>query len=247
MVVTTEQRYVYICNNSATDRITWRVNGSVLWTEIFPQSFEDSIIHFPDSSRLYTLTIGGRPEHNTTTIQCVASFRDGSNPEVTSVALFLIQGQLAMDITIVIIIAFLIIMDFCSNINTIIIGTLNTVINLNRTDKLLLWTAPFSLNLTGIDPDIVYCVEVYNITCGRSLLISECDVIETSYTNDTLLPGYIYEYTVTPRSNVEGASNGTSLTIKGMSYTHADMHTIRSRLDRSVEQLYKSCNSVPVG
>lgn len=99
MVVTMEQRHVYVCNNSATDRITWRVNGSVLWTEIFPQSFVDSIIRFPDSGRLYTLTIGGRPEHNATTIQCVASFSDGSNPEMTSVALFLIQGQLAMDTT----------------------------------------------------------------------------------------------------------------------------------------------------
>ena len=68
---------------------------------------------------------------------------------------------------------------------------------------------PFSLDLTGVDPDIVYSVEVYNITCGRSLLISECDVMETSYTNNALLPGYIYEYIVTPRSNVEGAKNGT--------------------------------------
>ena len=82
----------------------------------------------------------------------------------------------------------------------------------------LSWDAPFSLDLTGIDPDIVYCVEVYNITCGRSLLISECDVMETSYTNDALLPGYVYEYTVTPRSNVEGARNETSLTVTG-SYT----------------------------
>ena len=80
----------------------------------------------------------------------------------------------------------------------------------------LFWEAPFSLDLTNADPDIIYCVEVYNITCGRSLLISECDVIATSYTNDALLPGYIYEYTVTPRSNVEGAGNGTSLTVAGI-------------------------------
>ena len=46
-------------------------------------------------------------------------------------------------------------------------------------------------------------------------MISECDVMETSYTNDVLHPGYIYEYTVTPRSNVEGASNGTNLTVTG--------------------------------
>ena len=95
------------------------------------------------------------------------------------------------------------------------IGPLGNVDNLSRDHDTIMWEAPFSLNLTNVDPDIVYCVEVYNITCGRSFLISECDVMETSYTNDALLPGYIYEYTVTPRSNVEGASNGTSQNASG--------------------------------
>ena len=95
-------------------------------------------------------------------------------------------------------------------------GPLQSVSNITRNVNMIAWEAPFSLNLTNVDPDIVYCVEVYNITCGRSLLISECDVMETSYTNDALYSGYIYEYTVTPRSNVEGARNGTNLTEIGM-------------------------------
>ena len=90
------------------------------------------------------------------------------------------------------------------------------MVDLARNVNTLSWVAPFSLDLTGIDPDIIYCVEVYNITCGRSLLISECDVMENNYTNDALLPGHIYEYTVTPRSNVEGASNGTSINVTGL-------------------------------
>ena len=98
---------------------------------------------------------------------------------------------------------------------TCFIGLLQRVSNITRNFTIIMWDAPFSLNLTNADPDIVYCVEVYNITCGRSLLISECDVLETGYTNDALLPGYIYEYTVTPRSNVEGASNGTSQNASG--------------------------------
>ena len=74
----------------------------------------------------------------------------------------------------------------------------------------LSWKPPFSLDLTGVDPDIAYCVEVYNITCGRrDLIISDCTVTEPSYTSDDIAPhGYIYEYIVTPRSNVEGARNG---------------------------------------
>ena len=95
-------------------------------------------------------------------------------------------------------------------------GPLDKVINLVRDGSTLSWEAPFSLDLTNVDPDIVYCVEVYNITCGRSQLISDCDVMETRYTIDGLQPGYIYEYTITPRSNVQGAMNGEGKTVTGV-------------------------------
>ena len=88
--------------------------------------------------------------------------------------------------------------------------------NLTRNTATLSWVPPFSLDLTNVEPDIVYCVEVYNITCGRSHLINECDVMEISYTNDALHSGYIYEYTVTPRSNAQGATNGVSSSVIGM-------------------------------
>ena len=103
----------------------------------------------------------------------------------------------------------------CSHTNNIL-GPLQSVVNLTRNMSTISWVAPFSLDLTGVDPDIVYCVEVYNITCGRSLLISECYLMETSYTNDSLQAGHIYEYTVTPLSNVKGASNGTNWTVTGI-------------------------------
>ena len=88
---------------------------------------------------------------------------------------------------------------------------LDAVYNISRDFSTISWNPPFSLNLTNVEPDIVYCVDMYNITCGgRELLISDCDVTETSYTSDIFAPdGYIYEYIVTPRSNVEGAINGT--------------------------------------
>ena len=79
---------------------------------------------------------------------------------------------------------------------------------MDRNTSTLSWTAPFSLDLTNVDPDIAYCVDIYNITCGRrDLVLSDCNVTEPSYTFDAS-DGYIYEYTVTPRSNVEGARNG---------------------------------------
>ena len=100
----------------------------------------------------------------------------------------------------------------------LIVGLLQNVNNLVRNGTSIIWKAPFSLNLTNVEPDIVYCVEVFNITCGRSHLISNCNVMETKYSSGDLQAGYIYEYTVTPRSNVEGALNGTSQNIKGVSY-----------------------------
>ena len=109
--------------------------------------------------------------------------------------------------------------DLTFKLLLLFIGPLQGVDGLERRHEAeIVWAAPFSLNLTNVEPDIVYCVEVYNITCGgRELLISDCDVMETSYTSDVLQPGYIYEYTVTPRTNVEGAQNGTSKTITGVS------------------------------
>ena len=83
---------------------------------------------------------------------------------------------------------------------------------LRKEDSTLVWDPPFSLNLTNVDPDIVYCVEVYNITCGgRELVISDCNVTENGYTSDAIASDdYIYEYIVIPRSNVRGTQNGTS-------------------------------------
>ena len=83
--------------------------------------------------------------------------------------------------------------------------------NLHKISATVFWEPPFSLDLTGVDPDIVYCIDVYNVTCGRrELIISDCNVTEPSYTSDNIAPyEYIYEYIVTPRSNVPGARNGT--------------------------------------
>ena len=83
--------------------------------------------------------------------------------------------------------------------------------SLRKEYSTLRWEAPFSLDLTNDDPDIVYCVEVFNITCSsRQLVVQDCSVTETSFTSSVIAPdGYIYEYIVTPRSNAKGAVNGT--------------------------------------
>ena len=93
MIVTLKDRHVYMCNHSETERITWRVNGSLLNVDIFSPGIDPTIIAFPDGGRVYTLTIGGRAEHNGTTIQCLAQLEGGSTMMSKSV-IFLIQGIL---------------------------------------------------------------------------------------------------------------------------------------------------------
>jgi hypothetical protein len=85
------------------------------------------------------------------------------------------------------------------------------VIEIERNFSTITWVAPFSLDLTGVVPDIVYCVEVYNITCGvDDLVVGDCDVTEPRYTDNRLQQGYIYRITITPRSNGQDAQNGTN-------------------------------------
>ena len=91
LIVTMEERHVYMCNHSETVNIFWRVNGSRLSFEIFPIKIDTSTLPLPGNNRVYTLEIGGRLEHNATTIQCSARLSDGSIVTTPSVS-FLMQG-----------------------------------------------------------------------------------------------------------------------------------------------------------
>ena len=86
------------------------------------------------------------------------------------------------------------------------------------------WLAPYSLNITHAEPNIVYCVSVNNITCGgRENVMNKCNILEPSVTNTTVLSkGDLYEITVTPFSNVPGAVNGTTHKIRGTVSTTID-------------------------
>lgn len=99
-----------------------------------------------------------------------------------------------------------------------LLDVLNGVHSISRNPNfnLISWDPPASANLTNTEPDIAYCLEVYNSTCGsEDLLINLCNLTEPRYVygDDELHRRKIYNFTVIPRSNVEGASNG-SATIK---------------------------------
>ncbi len=76
------------------------------------------------------------------------------------------------------------------------------------------WDAPFSLNLTTAEPDIQYCVDVYNVTCEteENMLQSGCNITTTQYLFDVAYHVGTYSFSVTPRSNNDGSLNGTTST-----------------------------------
>ena len=79
------------------------------------------------------------------------------------------------------------------------------------TSVFITWEAPFSLNLTTAEPDIMYFIDIYNISGGGELVESN-NVVTSSYifTPDNPNPDHLFSFEVTPRSNVPGALNGTT-------------------------------------
>ena len=86
------------------------------------------------------------------------------------------------------------------------------------------WSSLPSLDLNDTDPDIVYSVELYKITCGEDIFMSREDVFVNS-TNNTVDPMEIYKVNITARNNVEGARNESSVEIRGIEL-HACSFTI---------------------
>ena len=57
----------------------------------------------------------------------------------------------------------------------------NLTVHSQWSSILLIWTPPFSLDITGVDPDFWYCVKVYNISEGRAPLSTNCSVYEPQF------------------------------------------------------------------
>ena len=197
--VTVGQRAVFQCIHSTADTIGWRVNDTALSTLNKSSISSSGISYLPDNSIQSILVIDALSEYNNTSIMCVALFI-GFSPQSSTQVMLLIQGQMLCDFQFYI--HFIMIMQVC-------LGPVDAVKNLQVNSTAITWNSPPSLDLTNTDPDIAYCVEIYNITCGeRMQLVDDCNVLEPNYISDFLNSGYIHEIIVTPRSNIAGAING---------------------------------------
>ena len=81
---------------------------------------------------------------------------------------------------------------------------------------IIIWDLLPTLDLTGIDPDILYTVELFKITCGQNVLISHKVVAESSATVESLDLMQIYKAVIAARNNVTAARNGPTVEIGGI-------------------------------
>ena len=83
----------------------------------------------------------------------------------------------------------------------------------NTSSVTISWSAPFSLDVTGVDPDIWYSVLIYNVTDENNptaILCTDCiNITETHYTftPDYLSPCHVYNFSVI---SLNGAGQGES-------------------------------------
>ena len=107
-----------------------------------------------------------------------------------------------------------------------IIGLLAAVSNLTTGELisgrsiLLSWVAPFTLNVTNVEPDITYCVDTYVAMGGMTLchIQSTCDIIITVYNvifnEGEVTPCDTVSVTVTPVDGLQ--NNGTRRNISSI-------------------------------
>ena len=79
------------------------------------------------------------------------------------------------------------------------------------------WNSVPSLDINDTDPDIMYSVELYQITCEQNILLMNSSVTGSS-TSNSVDPMQIYRVVVAARNNVEEARNGPSVEMRGKKY-----------------------------
>ena len=72
------------------------------------------------------------------------------------------------------------------------------------------WTGPFTRDITGVDPDVTYCVYVINSTSSE-ILHSKCEITETefSYAAPSFSGCSMFAFTITT-VNIAGVGNSST-------------------------------------
>ena len=89
----------------------------------------------------------------------------------------------------------------------------------NASSVTVSWTAPFSLDVTDVDPDIWYSVLVYNVTDENNptaILCTDCiNITETHYTFTPDYPSHchVYLFSVIPFNGVGQGESSPNVTV----------------------------------
>ena len=78
------------------------------------------------------------------------------------------------------------------------------------------WNSLPSLDINDTDPDIVYSVELYEITCGQNILLMNRENVTGNRINSIVDPMQIYKVLIAARNNVAEARNGPSEVMTGI-------------------------------
>ncbi|CAI8034659.1 hypothetical protein GBAR_LOCUS19492 [Geodia barretti] len=164
------------------------------------------------------LTIIGRVELNGTTVKC------------------LINGGLS---------------DESDSVSLSVQGPLSKVVNFraisNASSVTVSWTAPFSLNVTGVDPDIWYSVLIYNVTDdSTAILCTDCiNITETHYTFTPDYPSHchVYNISIVPL-NGAGQGESSSITVGGIKFARENITFVNDSKCNVVYNIIGDFNAV---
>ncbi len=143
-------------------------------------------------------------EYNNTQIGCRAELQDGTLQSSKDATLLLIQGE-SHATTYLFYEIFPSPLGLLPAVNSLVLTVQDsTSLSLN-------WTAPFTLDIVDLDPDITYCVEVANFTSSEVLDI-DCGLTQPgfSYPIPEGSECFVPIFTVNP---VNPAGNGTMATV----------------------------------
>ena len=101
----------------------------------------------------------------------------------------------------------------------------NFTVHPQQSSILLTWDPPFSLDITGVDPDLWYCVEVYNISRGGALLTSNCSVYEPQFYFNATNPSSCHKFEFTAFA-VNAVGNGSVASVNGTFFKGKYQHNI---------------------
>ena len=184
---------VFECETSVHGGLSgWKVNGTVY--NSLPAEIRSDLVTGDEGesergNRIITLTVPAKIEYNETSVQCVTAESGGDLDESETVRMT-VQGHLRSLCVKVAIITVIIV--------TYSAGLLAPVADLtatsNATSTTISWSPPFTLDVTGVNPDIWYSVLIHKFTTATPC--TDCiNITETHYTFTPAYPSPCHEYT----------------------------------------------------